>query len=146
MDFRGQSALEYLMTYGWALVVIAIVIGALVFLMGQSTNAQSCTMSPAAGAISYVDHAVSSAGALTLKLRNDSGLKITDVNLTYGGNFSGAAASNSNGPYTSAQEFTITAASTGVSSGQTYQGTATIVYNRNGINHSSTASCTGKAA
>ncbi|MDP6670324.1 MAG: hypothetical protein QGI60_00730 [archaeon] len=30
MDNKGQSALEYLMTYGWALIVIAIVIGVLI--------------------------------------------------------------------------------------------------------------------
>ena len=29
---KGQSALEYLMTYGWGLVVVAVVIAALVLL------------------------------------------------------------------------------------------------------------------
>jgi hypothetical protein len=145
MNSRGQSALEYLMTYGWALVVIAIVIGALVFLMGQSTNAQTCTMSPAAGGIGYLDHSIASNGTMTLKLRNDSGKTIRDVNFSYSGGF-GSSASLSNGPYTSGQEFTISAASTGVASGSTYQGVVTIAYARDGVNHSSTASCTGKSA
>ncbi len=41
---KGQSALEYLMTYGWALVVIVIVVAALVFLINPSqVGAESCT-------------------------------------------------------------------------------------------------------
>src|SRR3989344_1883782 len=41
---KGQSALEYLMTYGWALVVIVIVVAALVFLINPSqVGGQSCT-------------------------------------------------------------------------------------------------------
>ncbi len=43
MDKRGQSALEYLMTYGWALIVIAIVVGVLVYIMGSSTSGVRCT-------------------------------------------------------------------------------------------------------
>ena len=34
---KGQSALEYLMTYGWALVVIVIAVAALVVLINPST-------------------------------------------------------------------------------------------------------------
>jgi hypothetical protein len=42
---KGQSALEYLMTYGWALVVIVIVIAALVFLVGgtPASAAKTCS-------------------------------------------------------------------------------------------------------
>ena len=31
MNSQGQAAFEYLMTYGWALIVIAIVVGFLIF-------------------------------------------------------------------------------------------------------------------
>ena len=144
MDNKGQSALEYLMTYGWALVVIAIVIAALVFLLGQSTNASNCSMSPAAGAIGYVDHAIAADGTLSIVLRNDSGKTITTVGYVYGGDFT-AAADMGNGPFNSAEEFTVTAAS-GVTSGSTYQGTMDINYQRSGITHVATASCTGQAA
>ena len=41
---RGQSALEYLMTYGWALIVIVIVIAALVFLINPTQiGTENCT-------------------------------------------------------------------------------------------------------
>ena len=37
MNQKGQSALEYLMTYGWALVVIVIAVAALVILINPNT-------------------------------------------------------------------------------------------------------------
>lgn len=38
MNSRGQSALEYLMTYGWALIVIAIVVGLLIYILSSTTT------------------------------------------------------------------------------------------------------------
>ncbi len=37
MNSKAQAGLEYLMTYGWALIMIATVIGVLVFLVGTPT-------------------------------------------------------------------------------------------------------------
>ncbi|MFA4855581.1 MAG: hypothetical protein WC634_03290 [archaeon] len=45
MNSRGQAALEYLMTYGWALIVIAIVVGVLVFIVATPTNTLQCNSS-----------------------------------------------------------------------------------------------------
>lgn len=42
MRNRGQAALEYLMTYGWALIVIAIVVGVLVFIVSSPTGDIIC--------------------------------------------------------------------------------------------------------
>lgn len=42
MEKRGQSALEYLMTYGWALIVIAIVIGVLIYVTSTSSGGVTC--------------------------------------------------------------------------------------------------------
>ena len=42
MNSRGQSALEYLMTYGWALIVIAIVVGTLLMII-QPTYSFRCS-------------------------------------------------------------------------------------------------------
>ena len=33
---RGQAAMEFLMTYGWAILVVLVVIGALVYFMGPN--------------------------------------------------------------------------------------------------------------
>ncbi len=41
---KGQSALEYLMTYGWGLLVIVLVVGALIFLINPTQiGGSSCT-------------------------------------------------------------------------------------------------------
>jgi hypothetical protein len=45
MNKRGQAALEYLMTYGWALIVIAIVVGVLVFIVVSPTTEIKCNTS-----------------------------------------------------------------------------------------------------
>ena len=42
MDRKGQAALEYLMTYGWALIVIAIVVGVLVFIVSSPAGNIVC--------------------------------------------------------------------------------------------------------
>ena len=68
---KGQSALEYLMTYGWALIVIVIVIGALMLLVGDpSSDSVSC--SPASGSFLYEDLAYSGT-TLTLVMTNGTG-------------------------------------------------------------------------
>lgn len=41
---KGQAAIEYLMTYGWALLVIAIVIVALYMLTQTQTRTETCMM------------------------------------------------------------------------------------------------------
>ncbi len=45
MNKRGQAALEYLMTYGWALIVIAIVVGVLVFIVSSPGGDVVCSSS-----------------------------------------------------------------------------------------------------
>jgi len=45
MKNRGQAALEYLMTYGWALIVIAIVVGVLVFIVSSPAGDVVCSSS-----------------------------------------------------------------------------------------------------
>jgi len=42
---KGQAAMEYLMTYGWALLVIFIVIAVLYFLSQGFTGGERCTFS-----------------------------------------------------------------------------------------------------
>jgi hypothetical protein len=38
VSFKGQSAIEYLMTYGWMLLVVAIVGGAIITTVNQQSN------------------------------------------------------------------------------------------------------------
>ncbi len=45
MNSRGQAALEYLMTYGWALVIIVVVAGILFFIMSSPAGSVVCNSS-----------------------------------------------------------------------------------------------------
>lgn len=80
----GQVALEFLMTYGWAFLVILVVIGAFVYFDVFNSSrliSESCTF-PAG--ISCVDQvAVASSGNISLILRNGFGNSIiVDRNVT----------------------------------------------------------------
>jgi len=71
--FKAQSAMEYLMTYGWAILIIAVVLGALFSLgvfSGSSLLGTSCIASPGY----YCQNPVLSAsGALTFSFGQNTG-------------------------------------------------------------------------
>ena len=64
MKRKGQAAMEYLMTYGWAILIIIVVIGAL-WKMGVFSTSPTVTCSPFFRYFAYRDYAGG-----TLKLRN----------------------------------------------------------------------------
>jgi hypothetical protein len=83
---RGQSALEYLMTYGWALVVIVIAVAALVVLINPSTiQGDQCDAKFGPFTVSQSDV---NASATTLVLVNQTGQTV---------NFTGASVSGTTG-------------------------------------------------
>ncbi len=90
MTQKAQAALEYLMTYGWALVLIATVVAVLVFI----------TSSPESGAVSSSDptkimvkgYSISSS-TKQIKLQNITGDLIDVTKVTLTGNYSAASCS-----------------------------------------------------
>lgn len=85
---RGQSALEYLMTYGWALVVIVIAVAALVVLINPSTiqgNQCDAKIGPFTVSQSQVI-----AGSTQLVLVNQTGQGVTFTNASISGTYKGA--------------------------------------------------------
>lgn len=82
---RGQSALEYLVTYGWAILAIVIIAGVLwyfgIFNPSRFVGGKQC-----GGFSSFIcqDFTVNTAGALTIVLNNDVGSTIQNVNMTTG--------------------------------------------------------------
>src|SRR5271157_919763 len=83
---RGQTSLDFLMTYGWALLLIVIVVGALfalgIFNVGSFVG-QRATGFPQVGVDAWN---INSIGTLTLRLQNFAGtdIRVTGVNVTYG--------------------------------------------------------------
>lgn len=87
MKKRGQAALEYLMTYGWALIVIVIVISVLIVVTsstgaGVTCTSQSTSIVVTESAINLGDNGVG------VTIRNATGGTISSVIATGGGAFS----------------------------------------------------------
>jgi len=82
---KAQSATEYLMTYGWAILAIAIV-GALLYTQVFQTKkcAEGAVGFPITGAVAPNgnEYSVSSSGNLLLSLKNTVGKEVTITNIT----------------------------------------------------------------
>ncbi|MFO7793887.1 MAG: hypothetical protein R6V35_02820 [Candidatus Nanohaloarchaea archaeon] len=65
---KGQSAIEYLMTYGWMLLVVAIV-GGLIFTLAQDQDVEEVT-GWAGQSILLEDFGITSEGNLSLQITN----------------------------------------------------------------------------
>jgi hypothetical protein len=132
MGHKGQSALDFLMTYGWALLLIVLAVGALfalgVFNTGSFVGARAVGFTQ----IGVPAWRVDASGNLTFQLANRAG---TDVNVTSITAF--YRTSNFSINYTPTVNLSIingaTSATqlinmTGISSGTTYSIPMTIVY------------------
>lgn len=73
---KAQAGLEYLMTYGWALVLIASIIGVFVVLVGMPTGQISFTSSDPTKFL-VRGGTIDSANKVEVVLRNATGGKIT---------------------------------------------------------------------
>lgn len=78
-NVRGQAALDFLMTYGWALVLIVLIAGALqmlgIFDVGNFIGSRSSGFTQ----VNAVGWRVDPSGQFTLQLKNNAG---TDINIT----------------------------------------------------------------
>jgi membrane-bound inhibitor of C-type lysozyme len=78
---KGQAAMEFLMTYGWAILIVLVVIGALVsfdILSPDLLLPNKCTLP---SGISCVDHKVSSTG-ISIVLRNSLGYDMSSITVS----------------------------------------------------------------
>jgi hypothetical protein len=81
---KAQSAMEYLMTYGWAILIIAVVLGALFSLgvfSGSSLLGTSCVASP--GYLCQTPSLLSS-GTLSFTLGQNTGASVYNIELACG--------------------------------------------------------------
>jgi hypothetical protein len=79
---RGQAALEFLTTYGWAFLVILVMIGAISYfgiLQPTKLLPSRCTISPE---FNCVDYAIDSSGFIQLQLKQNAGKTIFLNNIT----------------------------------------------------------------
>lgn len=82
---KGQAAMEFLMTYGWAILVVLIAIGALAYFGVLNPGRflpTSCTIMPGVSCEDFVvDYVDGTNDAITLNLRNGIGDDITSVGI-----------------------------------------------------------------
>lgn len=130
LNSKGQSALEYLMTYGWALVVIVIVVAAL-FAFGVFNTPANCTQF--GGRLLLKDYSITSTG-ITLAIQNGSAGAMTGLSA------SGDLGAGSVGSESIARSADTNVTYTGsVSSGNSYD--LTVTYVSSGISHTETTTC-----
>jgi len=95
MNNRGQAALEYLMTYGWALIVIAIVVGVLVFIVSSPGQEVVCNSSDPAKVMvkaSQIDNSTGDGSIIITNLTGGDMSSVTvmnDTDMASGGAFAG---------------------------------------------------------
>ncbi len=143
LNKKAQAALEYLTTYGFALVIIAIVVAVLIFMGIIKLPAASTCLG--LEKLAYSDHALDANGNFALYLSNGTGYKITSISAGALGDFnSGSICSISPAAINPAADFNIVCANTGIAQGQSYSGIITITYKMGRLGmHTEKADCTG---
>jgi hypothetical protein len=129
MNRRGQTALEYLVTYGWAILAIVIIAGVLwyfgVFTPGRFAPTEQTT---GFSTVVVLSHKVTASnGQLTLVLANQAGeqVNVTAVQAGTGAASSPALAISSGG------QGTVSAVATGLAAGAVgdpYSTNVTVTY------------------
>ena len=88
MNLRGQAGLEYLMTYGWALIIIATIVGVLTFLVSSPTGKVACTSSDPAKILLKSGNIIAGGTAATvarvINVQNATGGALSSVSV-FGG-------------------------------------------------------------
>lgn len=130
MNSKGQSALEYLMTYGWALVVIVIVVAAL-FAFGVFNTPANCTQF--GGRLLLKDYSITSTG-IDLSVQNGGTGTMTAI--TAGGSLGAGAGITTPLSRSSVTPVNFDGA---VTSGSTYS--LWVAYTLNSIDHNESTTC-----
>jgi|SRR3989344_1595747 len=79
---KGQAAMEFLMTYGWAILAAIIVVGVLWYLIGNPTNLAGDRFTVSAPLIAEAS-SMNTTGFLFLEIRNGAGetINVTSIDV-----------------------------------------------------------------
>jgi len=152
-DRKGQAAMEFLMTYGWAILAAIIVIAVISIYFRPSALVQNSVV---VNAPLYGVGTTIAAGQIQIEVRNNGGETITVTGATLSFNSpSGAVCSTLDGGSgvldasgTTVLDFGGTTACTGLTAGDTVNGDVTVSYTRpdSTLTLQSTGSLSGKVA
>lgn len=147
MKTRGQAAMEFLMTYGWAILAAIIVIGvlAIYFRPGQLTSNQVVVTAPF-----YGSGVTIAANQIQVEVKNNGGEDVitTGATLTFTSPTGGTCdAATGAGAIAAGATQVLTFANCNFAAGDTVNGDLVVSYTRTGttLTLTSTGSVTGKA-
>jgi len=148
---KAQAAMEFLMTYGWAILVVLAAIGALAYFGVLSPSNLLPTKCEFPAGLDCTEHPSADAAADTIvfPVINSLGYEITvtGANSTGTGTCTGAgSASPSTVPNGNASVITL-GTCTGLESGERYKDTVSVVYTsaKTGMSHVAVGVVAGKA-
>jgi len=129
MKKRAQAAMEFLMTYGWAILVVLIAIGALAYfgvLDPGKFLPNRCSLPAGIACLDYlVEDFGPGNGEVSATLKNSLGYDTATVILTASGCTS---ASPTQPTFRNGEQRTFTASGCTVTSGQKYSGQINVTY------------------
>jgi len=142
---KSQAALEFLMTYGWAILVVLVAIGALAYFGVLSPDKflpSKCQLPAGVACTDFRLNAV--ANQLTIVLRNGLGFDTTSVGVYATGCTASTGNTLTNGQQAS---YALTCAAGTLTSGSKYNGEVNITYTNadTGLAHKAQGSITGRA-
>jgi hypothetical protein len=124
MNKKGQAAMEFLMTYGWAILAAIIAIGVLayfgVFNPGRFVQDSIFIAAPLGGNAQQVN-----SSAVTLDIQNGAGERINITTVTVG-----SCPIYTYGQYVTAESNAVISVPCTLTSGDTFRGDITIKYLR----------------
>ena len=129
---KAQAAMEFLMTYGWAILVVLVVIGALAYfgvLSPKKLLPDKCLFGPGIGTCN--DY-MATGTTLTLELTNGFGETLTLVSEVADGGYCTAAAGGDTTDWTSGSEKTFTFTCADMPAGDKTNEEVTITYTKAG--------------
>ncbi len=142
MNSKGQSALEYLMTYGWALIVIAIVIAILIVVTQGSAGGVVCQSGSNQIPVDIATVAKGN-GNVGVSLLNATGHDITAVSATGSGDFAATATQNPIATVSAGSKFVLSGMNGPAAAGNITNGTITVTYTVSGLAATAVIKCTG---
>lgn len=139
---KAQSSFEFLTTYGWALMIMVMMFGALVYYLNTPSNSvpASCTV---VEAFSCSDSQVQG-NQVSIALANivGSGIKIDDFTCVYDGHINSVSSSATGNHYDAGQKFVATCDFSGgvlPSKGSTVKVNFNIRYTKDGYKYPAVA-------
>jgi len=143
---RGQTSLDFLMTYGWAISLVAIVIGALfalgIFNVGSFLGPRTTGFSQ----VSVIAWNINSAGDFSLKLQNfaGKGIRVAVITVTRGTSSISYNITNVSIPDGKVSNTFTVGTISGLAPGQYYTLPLRIIYaDLNGFNYTDTGTISG---